>query len=210
MSERSGVRDTPWLWILAAFCAALAVSIATLLVFGAGGRGTSDALRITGRLSFLLFLPAYGGGAIATLSGGRIQVLRRHARDFGLAFASAHVVHLSLVAWLCYVGDAPPLESFVVFGVAAVWLYLLALLSLGNPRQMVGERFWRIFNMLGMNYIALTFALDFGRFPPRLDANYLVGYLPFLLAAVVTFLLRLAAWAWRLRDNARRSLAAAR
>jgi hypothetical protein len=75
-----------------AFCAALALATIVLAVFGLGERGTDVALQATARLSFLLFWPAYAGGGLATL-GSVFAFLPHRARDFGLAFASAHLVH---------------------------------------------------------------------------------------------------------------------
>jgi hypothetical protein len=37
--------------------------------------------------------------------------LALHARDFGLAFASAHLAHVGLVAWLYYIAVDPPLSK---------------------------------------------------------------------------------------------------
>jgi len=67
-------------------------------VFGAGERGTHVALQATARLSFVLFWPAYCAAALAALFGPSFQPLQRHVREFGLAFAAAHLVHLGLVA----------------------------------------------------------------------------------------------------------------
>src|SRR5215469_14885114 len=58
-------------WICAAFCAAFALAIVVLAVTGTGEKGTGTALHLTGRLSFLLFWPAYAGAATATLFGPR-------------------------------------------------------------------------------------------------------------------------------------------
>jgi hypothetical protein len=61
----------------------------------------SRALRATARWSFLWFFLASVVGALRTLFGGRFRAMAQHARDFGLAFASAHLAHAGLVAWLC-------------------------------------------------------------------------------------------------------------
>jgi hypothetical protein len=59
------------------------------------------ALRMTARWSFLLFWVAYAGGALATLFGPALAPLSGRGREFGLAFAAAHLVHIGLVIWLC-------------------------------------------------------------------------------------------------------------
>ncbi|MGB9118854.1 hypothetical protein [Bradyrhizobium sp.] len=85
------------------------------------------ALQMTARLSFLLFWPAFSAGAMTALFGPAFQPFKQRAREFGLAFASAHLVHIALVVWLTYIGAVPPRGTFVFFGVAALWTYLLAL-----------------------------------------------------------------------------------
>jgi hypothetical protein len=186
--------DTAW-WLAAAFAVELALAACVLVTLGAGERGISDALQVTGRFSFLLFWPAYVGGAAAALFGPTLGILKRCGRVFGLAFAAAHIVHLGLVVWLCAIGATPPLGTFVFFGVAVFWTYLLALASFGQLQQWVGPRGWRLLRFAGLNYIAYAFAVDFLRVPPEANARYVLGYLPFIVLAVVGPVLRVVAWA---------------
>jgi hypothetical protein len=156
----------------------------------------------TARLAFLLFLPAYIGGALATLFGPAFDTLRRRGREFGLAFAAALAVHLGLVAWLCISGDIPPARTFVVFGVAAFCVYGLALFSIAKLQQRFGPRAWAVLRFLAMNYIACAFADDFLRIAPSVTLDYGLVYLPFALLAIAGPTLYVAAfmkrWAPRL------------
>ena len=185
------------LWMVLAFIAALSAAVFVVQVIGATARGIDDALLVTGRISFVLFWPAYAAGAAAALFGSPFRSVKRGARTFGLAFASAHIVHLGLVAWLCYMGAAPPIASFVFFGIAVLWTYVLALLSVRRLQKAVGRRGWRVVSFLGANYIAFAFAADFLRFPPDVSLTYLIGYLPFAALAVGAAVLRVCAWAAR-------------
>jgi hypothetical protein len=184
-----------------AFGAALACAGFILAVRGTGERGTDDALMATGRLSFLLFWPAYAGGALATLFGPIFQPLSRRGREFGLAFASAHLVHLALVAWLCWIGAVPETGVFVFFGIGVVCIYVLALGSIPRIRRAAGPLAWRILQIFGMNYIAYAFAVDFLRLD-RLRPPASVAYLPFAVLSVAgpalvgTALLARAVPAW--------------
>ena len=192
----------------AAFAAALCLASLVLAIFGTGVRGTDAALFATGRFSFLLFWPAYAGGAAAALFGPVFHPLRRNGREFGLAFASAHVVHMGLVAWLCYIGAVPGLRTFVFFGVAAVWIYLLAALSLPGLRARLDDRTWWLLRILGLNYIAYAFARDFVQF--RLGgARHMVEYVPFAALAIGGPVLRLAAFGARIGQTRRAPTAAA-
>ena len=94
-------------WMGSAFCAALGLAALALAALGPGEHGTVVALKVTARFSFLLFWLAYAAGAMTTLFGSAFEPLKRRGREFGLAFASAHLVHLGLVAWITYIGAAP-------------------------------------------------------------------------------------------------------
>jgi hypothetical protein len=187
----------------AAFAAAAAVAALALAAFGAGERGTDIALQATARVSFLLFWPAYAGGALATLFGPRFQPLARHARDFGLAFAAAHLVHVGLVAWLCWIGAAPAAGVFRFFGIALAWLYVIALFSIPRLQAAIGRTGWRLLRTVGMTWIAYAFAVDFLRYPLAGGAKHVAEYLPFAvlsLAGPAFYVTALAAGrGWRMR-----------
>ena len=181
----------------AAFGAALLLAALVLAVMGAGVHGTVAALRATARLSYLLFWPAYAGGALARLFGPRLAPVARRARDFGMAFAAAHLVHLGLVVRLYRISARPPLsaEMFVFFAIAVVCTYLLALLSLARIAEAVGRRRCRILRTVGVEYIAFAFLVDFVITPLRLGVTQPLDYLPFALLAAAGPMLRLAALA---------------
>ena len=195
----SAMRPRPGaaVWIASAFCAAAGLTGCVLMLLGAGEQGTHVALKATARLSFLLFWPAYAGSALTALFGTIFQPLKSRVREFGLAFAAAHLVHLGLVARLSYIGAAPPRNSFIFFGVAVFWTYLLALLSIDRLQHLAGPKGWPLLRTVGLNYIAFAFAVDFLRYPPHVSAEYLIGYLPFAVFSVGGPILRLAALAQR-------------
>src|SRR6202035_1152071 len=126
MNRRATTRE----WMAAAFLVGLVILLVVRAGVGPGER-IPIALRATARWSFLLFWLASAGGALTTLFGSRFQALAHHARDFGLAFASAHLVHLGVVAWVYYSSPDPPARSTLIFfSIAAIWTYLLAILSI--------------------------------------------------------------------------------
>lgn len=180
-------------WMAGSFAVALAIVL--LVRMGAEpGEQLGVALRATARWSFVLFWLAYAGGALATVFGSKFQAVAQRGREFGLAFASAHLVHLGLVAWLLYVSAAPfPRSSFIFFGIAAFWTYLLAILSIRHLSAKLDPRIWRIVRTVGVEYIALAFLLDFAKNPFQGGAVVLAAYLPFVALAVAGPLLRLAA-----------------
>jgi hypothetical protein len=185
-------------WMVWAFCAALGLAAVALGTLGAGARGTDAALAATARLSFLLFWIAYAGSALATLFGRTFQPFRQRAREFGLAFASAHLVHIGLVGWLCLIDAAPPVSTFVFFGIALFWTYLLALFSIGRVHQALNPKIWWLVRAVGLNYIAYAFAVDFLNHPVYGGIKHVIAYLPFAILAITGPIIRMLAFTRRI------------
>jgi hypothetical protein len=149
-------------WMAAAFCAALGLAVVVLAVLGPGDNRLSIALRLTGRLSFLLFWPAYAGGAMAALFGPRFDILARNGRVFGLAYASAQLPHLGLVVLSGLVSHRSVVEAAMpFFAVGIVWTYVLALSSVERVYDAFSPNLWRVLRTVGLEYIALVFFADF-------------------------------------------------
>jgi hypothetical protein len=182
----------------AAFLVALALAAIVLVIFGVGERGTAIALRTTARWSFLLFLPAYAGGAIAWL-WPRLNGLARFGRELGLAYASAQLVHVGLVLWIIHVA-AGPSGTMVFFWIGIFCTYLLALFSLPRLQDALGPRLWRILRTIALEYIAIAFAADFVTLQSQNLGKHPLSYLPFALMLVSAAGLRFVAfWDRRLR-----------
>src|SRR5580700_4638396 len=152
-----GVRGIGWAittaWLMwAAFLVALALAVIVLVIFGVEERGTAIALRATARWSFLLFWPAYAGGAIAWL-WPRLTGLARHGRELGLAYASAQLIHVGLVLWIIRVATGPT-GAMLFFWIGILCTYLLALFSVQRLRDALEPRLWRIFRTIALEYIA--------------------------------------------------------
>ena len=186
-------------WMASAFCAALGLAALVLAALGPGEHGTAVALRVTARFSFLLFWLAYAGGAMTVLFGPAFEPLKRRGRELGLAFASAHLVHLGLVAWLTYIGAAPSRGTFVFFGIAALWIYLLALFSIPRLHKALGSKAWWSLRVVGLNYIAYAFATGFFGIHPQFGSLQVPDcrYLPFAVLSVAGPALCLAAFVQR-------------
>jgi hypothetical protein len=189
--------DPAWVWMIGAFGGALALAVAVLAGYGTGPDGLRLGLRVTARWSFLFFWLSYAGGAIAILFGPAFAGLARQARALGLAFASAHLVHIGLVVWLGVVIGQIPLQggSLWFFLVALFFTYLLALLSFGFGMPNLG-RLWRPLLFLGTTYILIAFGGDFvaGALVQKTQHwLYAAAYVPFALLSLIAIPLRLAA-----------------
>jgi hypothetical protein len=201
-------RRTTTEWMAAAFAVGLAIVLIARWVEGPGER-VSVALRATARWSFLLFWLASAGPALTTLFGSRFLPLARRARDFGLAFASAHLAHLGVVAWIYSTSVDPPERSLLIFfGIAVFWTYLLAILSWNRLSAKLNPRVWRAVRTLGVEYIAYAFWIDFAIHTLQGGVVNFFVYLPFVFLAVAGPALRLAAALKRLSESENRAVAA--
>ena len=141
---------------------------------------------------------------MARVWGPRFSAFARHGREFGLAFASAHLVHVGLIVWLFHIADKPPLQGWtlVFFSVGLLCIYMLVLFSLPWGREIIGSSLWRIFCAIALEYIALVFAADFVFLPLQevgfrnyfLSYKYLLLYMPFAILLVVGLGLRTAVY----------------
>lgn len=190
-----------------AYLGSLAIAGLAVAVFGTGGRGTTFGLQLTARWSYCFFIVAYVGGPLATLFGPAFQPLARRGRELGLAFASAHLTHLCLVAWLYYISPKPPIpaSSALYFGIAAVLTYLLALFSIPALLARMPASLWWLLRTLGMDYIAIAFLRDFLQSPFSGSLLHLLGYLPFVALGLAAALIRIAAYAKKIRRRWSRS-----
>jgi hypothetical protein len=174
-------------------------------VLGPGHDGTIMGLKLTARWSYCFFLPAYAGGALAAVFGPLFQPLAKRARDLGLAFACAHLAHLSLVAWIYHIATRAPIptSSVVIFSIGAAFTYLLALSSFPRASALLPPRALRIFRTVAMEYIALIFLIDFLHEPFGHGLVNLALYLPFIVLAFAAALVRLLAYSKRVSEAGR-------
>jgi hypothetical protein len=185
----------------AAFAVGLAIVLIARWAEGPGER-VSVALRATARWSFLLFWLASAGPALTTLFGSRFLPLARRARDFGLAFAAAHLAHLGVVAWIYSTSvDVPERSTLIFFGIAVFWTYLLAILSWNHLAARLNPRVWRLVRTVGVEYIAFAFWTDFAIHTFGSGILNFFVYLPFVSLAVAGPPLRLAAALKRLSED---------
>jgi hypothetical protein len=183
-------------WMATASGIAFAIAAIVLVLQGADNKGTRLALELTARWSFLLFWLAYAGNATATLLG--VRALAGHAREFGLAFAAAHLVHIGLVIWLGIILRRVPLSGglLLFFLIALFFTYLLAGLSFGGVKALGAV--WPPLRFIAMNYILISFGRDFVLpvlypKPAQLNLGHFLFYAPFMLASIAAPLLVVAA-----------------
>jgi hypothetical protein len=182
-------------WMGTAFGVALATAAIVLGLNGPDNKSVRLALELTARWSFLLFLMAYTGNALAALFGW--TVLKGRSREFGLSFASAHTVHIALVVWLGTILGKVPLTGglLLFFLVALFFTYLLAALSFGGVKALGAA--WPPLRFIGMNYILIAFARDFilpviNPKPTQYTLAHFIAYAPFAAMSIAAPLLVMA------------------
>jgi hypothetical protein len=193
-----------------AFFTTLGLTVSAVAAFRTPHNPLGVALMTSARIAFLFFWPAYMAGVLTSIFGDFFLPVRQHARNLGLAFAAALLVHLGFVAYLSVSGRAPPWRVFVIFGTAAILTYLLAFLSIDRVRQAFPAWAWQLIRLIAMNYIALAFISDFAKFSFTNLADGLL-YLPFAVLSISGPLLKLATWIWkvwklRLTSDGRRAV----
>jgi hypothetical protein len=181
-------------WMAGAFLIAVAIFVMSRTLTSVAGTD----LRATARWSFLLFFLGTTGGALARLFGPMFDGLARRGRDLSLAYASAHLVHLAIVVRLIYKGDPIGTSTLLFFGAAVFWTYLLAILSIKSLRARLKPAIWRVVRIVGVEYIALAFFIDFNKNPFHGGFFKALDYLPFIVLSVAGPLLRLAAFVKRI------------
>jgi hypothetical protein len=180
-------------WMAGAFCIGLLVLLLSRTLTSIPGVD----LRATARWSFVLFWLGTSGGSLMRLFGARFEGLAHRARELTLAYASAHLVHLAIVARILLTQPLPPASELLLFGIAVFWTYLLAFLSLTGLWTRMSPLLWRIIRIVGVEYIALAFLIDFIKNPLDGGLFKALYYLPFQILAFGGPLLRLAAFVKR-------------
>lgn len=193
--ETGMARDWRHQWALmgAAFATSAAIAVAVITASGVNPDSVARALRYTARFDYLLFWCAYTGSSLAVLFGDRFRPLARRGREFGLAFASAHTLHVLLVVWLYRISPEPPISNplAVFFGVGLFWMYTLALFSISDVRNLIGARVWSGVRLVGLEYIQFAFLWDFVISPT--SVKIAISYLPFAIFGIAGTVARLFA-----------------
>lgn len=179
--------------IAAASIGALAAAAIGLWQAGAADHdGFQAAARLTARWSFVWFIVVWSASALARLwPGGWRSWLLYNRRGFGLAFASAHLIHAGFFLTAIFgFGVETSLRTIIGGGLGYVFVILLALTSQDYWVRRLSPRGWKLLHTIGVNYIALIFLVSY---IGRLETNPPLAYAT-LSALGLAFTLRIAAW----------------
>ena len=197
-------------WIVTAWLALFDLVIvgAAVASVGLSEEGVLILVRLTARISFVLFLAAFAASSVRKLwPNGFTTWLLRNRRYVGVGFAFAHFVHLGTLFLLRETYPAVWAELvtpglIILGGTGYVFIALMTATSFDRTTRWLGARRWKALHLTGGYFIWLVFALTY---IPR--ATNSVVFAP--AAVLVVAVLGVRLWkAFRLqprRSPARRS-----
>jgi methionine sulfoxide reductase heme-binding subunit len=166
-----------------------AVILASLAAFPAGSDGWQHAARYTARLAFLFFVPVFYARAWHQLSpSAASRWAVRNRRYLGLAFATAHFVHLFALVRFNVTTDQVP-DVVTLIGGGGAYVFITAMVATSNDWSVrtLGARNWKRLHAVGIFWIWGVFTFSyFGRV-----AEGQLFFVPFLAVALAGLALRL-------------------
>jgi methionine sulfoxide reductase heme-binding subunit len=177
------------------FCAAAAVGAIGAIALGLALGAAPDerwrlAARYTARLAFSIFVPVYVASSwhrLAPSAASRFVVQRR--RSLGLAFATAHTIHLGALTTFAILAHQPPRFSAIAVGGGA-YLAMFAMAATSNDAAVrrLG-RWWSRLHRVGVHWLWFVFAFTYAS---RIAAGNR-AFVPFEAVALAALALRIAA-----------------
>jgi len=148
--------------------------------------GAQLAARWTSRVGVPVFLTAYLASSLVRLLKNRITIaLMQTRRQWGLAFAWTHSVHLIALTYFLTIAGTPPDEITVLGGgLAYFMIYVMALTSNDWSMRRLGKN-WMHLHRFGIHYIWFIYLFTYaGRLrDPDLQHVGIIGA-GFFLAAL--------------------------
>tara|TARA_R110002110_G_scaffold303525_1_gene517591 strand:- start:9363 stop:9989 length:627 start_codon:yes stop_codon:yes gene_type:complete len=163
------------LWVLAAVIVpAAVVSVIYLQLMGYRTETLDVTLRVTARLSCLIFIVVFAARPLRQLfNTGWSKWLARERRSLGLAFAGMHTVHLGLIFYgmaTQTLGVALNPVLLLIGGTAYALMYLMVITSFDAPTKAIGPKAWKLLHKTGLYYNGFLFL---GMLPPGSDEQLL-------------------------------------
>ncbi|KAF1065718.1 MAG: hypothetical protein GAK45_02122 [Pseudomonas citronellolis] len=186
-------------WRLFGLLAALVLlaTAVTLALQPHGVEGLRSAIRVTARLSFVLFLASFLASSLNTLlPGPNSRALLRERRFLGLGFAFSHLVHGVLI--ISYAQLFP--ETFwagrsvtanLPGSLGYLCILLLTLTSFPAAIKWLGARTWKALHSSGSWVIVGVFCLSFFKRVP-LGWGYALAFAVVVSAIVLKLVAKLA------------------
>lgn len=187
-------------------CAAALVVAAAAAAFGwsrgaDAAEGWQLAARYTARWSFLILIPVFFAGPWQRLAPNpATRALVRHRRALGLAFATAHTVHLGMIVrFQLEKGLWPNAVTLIGGGGAYLMMFALAATSHHAAVRRLGGRAWLRLHRVGVHWLWFVFTTSYaGRV-----AGGQLDFVPLFALALGGYGIRIAAWRARRSSRSR-------
>jgi DMSO/TMAO reductase YedYZ heme-binding membrane subunit len=190
---------------------ALGVALAAAVFGWSRGADAAEqwqfAARYTARWSFLILVPVFYAGPWQRLSpNASTRAIVRQRRALGLAFATAHGVHLAMLVRFQIEKSLWP-DAVTLIGGGGAYLMLVALAATSNAAAVrrLGGRAWLRLHRVGVHWLWFVFTTSY--------AGRVVGgrlaFVPLLALALAGYGLRVAAWRARRASRSRAAAPAA-
>ncbi len=141
-------------------------------------QGAQLSARWTSRVGVPVFLTAYLASTLFRLSKNDLtKTLVRRRRQWGLAFAWTHSVHLAALIYYLVIAKTPPdLITVLGGGLAYFMIYVMALTSNNWSMKLLGKN-WKRLHVFGIHYIWFIYVFTYlGRLAdPELNHVGIVG-----------------------------------
>lgn len=173
-----------------------------LAAYGQTVEAAQALTRFTARISLFVFALVFAASALhILLHSDFTRELLRHQRQWGLAFAYSHTIHLfAILLFFRLSGNSPPVLSLIFGGMGYVLLYVLAFTSNNEAVKRLGATNWKRLHKIGVFYLWFIFFLTYLKrlLPDRVDAprpggtktEFVIGFM--ILVALLA--LRIAAF----------------
>jgi len=155
-------------WILVAWFSLAALLILVPFQFseGFGEPGLRAGIRLSGRISTLLFMSAFLARPLYLwFSGPVTRWLLKNRRYLGVSFASTHTMHLFLILGLARLSPSfvHSLKGGVVWGGGLGYVFLYAMTATSSDRAVrwLGAKRWKILHTVGLYYLWSIFAFTY-------------------------------------------------
>jgi sulfoxide reductase heme-binding subunit YedZ len=177
-----------------ALAALLLAAAAEFLLQGLTEEYIRSQLRVTARVSLVLFLFAFSASSLESLFQNSFTGwIRSNRRYLGVSFAASHGVHLlfifALAAWFPHPFlDQLNAVAIIGGGLGYSFILAMAITSFPAPRKWLGERRWKLLHTIGSYYLWLLFAQSY--IPLALEKP---AFAPVAAAILAVLMLRIIA-----------------
>jgi DMSO/TMAO reductase YedYZ heme-binding membrane subunit len=173
-----------------------AVIVGCLAYAGVGEAGLRLTLRMSARISFVLFIITFLASPLHAIAPGPVtERLRASRRSLGLAFALAHstagvclAIYLSAYPDSFYAVTYPLQRIGGTVGFLAIATMVIT--SFDTTKKWMTARQWKILHSVCLYFISINYLVSFGR---RVMLHRDPFYAPFLALLLIAFAVRLYA-----------------